>query len=321
MGGVNSLLGLIARRLLSIIPTLAVVTFVIFGLTALIPGDAAVTLAGGIDAKPDAIEEMRTELGLDKPFIERYVDWLGDAARLDLGTSLFTNDPVTEELGSKLPITLGLAALVFAFAVLVAGVVGIAGGLRPGSLLDRLLLLGSSASIALPSFWVAMLLVIFISVGKRWLPPFGFVHFGDDPVEWLRHLILPAIALALAPAAVIARQLRGGLADTMQASFIRTAWAKGGSTRQVVVGHALKNSAGPAVTVIGLQLGAVLGGAVLIERIFSIPGMGSFLIDAVYAQDIPVVQGIAVTFVLIQVLVSLAVDITYGYLNPKVRVT
>lgn len=313
------MLSLIARRLLALVPMLLIVTFIIFGLVTLIPGDAAVTLAGGVDAQPADIERVREGLDLDKPFLARYVDWLGGVARLDFGDSLYSKAPITDELSDRIPVTLGLAGLVLAFALAAALVVGIVGGLRPGSLLDRALLLLSSASISMPSFWVALLLVVFFAVQLQWLPPFGHTAFTESPSEWLRGMILPASALALSTAAVLARQLRGGLADTMQSAFIRTAWAKGGSTRQVVVGHALKNSAIPAVTVLGLQASVILGGAVLIEQIFTIPGIGTYLLNAVNTQDLPAVQACAVLFVIMQVVISLAVDITYGYLNPKVR--
>lgn len=315
------MLGLVVRRLLAVIPILLLVTFIIFGLVALIPGDAAVTLAGGVDAQPDAVEQIRDDLNLDEPFVTQYLAWLGGAVRLDFGESLFSGEPITDELAQRLPATVGLTALVLILAFVAALVVGISGGLRPGSALDRLLLFLSSASISMPAFWVALLLVVVFAVELGWLPPFGYTEFTEDPAEWLRGMILPASALALSTAAVLSRQLRGGLADTMQSAFIRTAWAKGGSTRQVVVGHALKNSALPAVTVLGLQVGVILGGTVLIEQIFSIPGLGTYMLESVRTQDLPAVQAVAMLFVLIQVTVSLAVDITYGYLNPKVRAT
>lgn len=315
------MIGLVVRRLLSLVPILLVVSFVIFGLVALIPGDAAVTLAGGIDAQPERIEEIRAELDLDDPVVVQYANWLGDAVSLDFGTSLYSQRPVTDELAERLPVTLGLVALVMVIALIGAAIIGIVGGLRPGSVVDRGLLLGSSASIAMPSFWVGLLLIVAFAVKLKWLPPFGYTPFGESPWEWFKGMILPAIALALSSAAVIGRQLRAGLADTMRAPFVRTAWAKGGSTRQVVVGHAVKNSVLPAVTVLGLQLGALLGSTVIIERIFTIPGLGTYLLNAVNSQDLPAVQGVAVLFVLIQVTVSLLVDISYGYLNPKVRAT
>jgi peptide/nickel transport system permease protein len=313
------MLGLVVRRLLITIPMLVITSVLIFGLVVLIPGDAAVTLAGGPDAPAGAVEEVRQELELDKPLPAQYLDWLGGVVRFDFGDSLYTHQPITDELGDRVPVTLGLAALVFGLAIPVALLVGVAGGLRPGGVLDRVLMVASGTFLAVPAFWIALLLVTVFAVQLAWLPPFGYVQFGEDPGEWLRRMIMPATALALGISAVLARQVRGGLADVMQAPYIRTAWAKGGSARQVVVGHALKNSAMPAVTVLGLQIGAVLGSSVIIERIFTIPGLGSYLLEAVNNQDLPVVQAVALVFVLLHVGTSLAVDIAYGYLNPKVR--
>ncbi|HEY8527580.1 MAG TPA: ABC transporter permease [Acidimicrobiales bacterium] len=313
------MLGLVVRRLLVAIPMLLITSVLIFGLVVLIPGDAAVTLAGGPDAPPGAVEEVREELQLDEPLPAQYLDWLGGVVRLDFGDSLYSHEPITDELAERLPVTLGLAALVFGLAVPVALLVGVAGGLRPGSLLDRALMVGSGAFLAVPPFWIALVLVTLFAVRLGWLPPFGYVELRADPGEWFRRMIMPAAALALGMAAVLARQVRGGLADVMQAPYIRTAWAKGGSTRQVVVGHALKGSAMPAVTVLGLQVGVVLGSSVIIERIFTIPGLGTYLLEAVNAQDLPVVQGVALVFVVIHVVTSLLVDIAYGWLNPKVR--
>ncbi len=215
---------------------------------------------------------------------------------------------------------MALGALVLGIALVASIVIGVIGGLRPGSLIDRGLLFLTSALISMPSFWVAMLFVVFFSVKLGWFPPFGYVPFRESPSGWLEHSILPAVALAMAPIAVLARQLRSGLADTMQTAYVRTAWAKGGDTRLVVMGHVLRNSAGPYVTVYGLQVAGIIGGTVLIEQIFSIPGMGTYLLSAVSTKDLPVVQGIAMLFVVITVMVSLIVDIAYGYLNPKVRV-
>jgi peptide/nickel transport system permease protein len=197
--------------------------------------------------------------------------------------------------------------------------IGIRGGLRPGGIFDRSSLVGTSVAIAMPSFWVGLLLISLFAVTLKWLPPFGYVKFTDNPWEWFRHLLLPAIALGLVVSAVLSRQLRAGLSDTMDSAFVRTGWAKGGNTRQVVTGHALKTSAIPAVTVLGLQIGALLGGAVIIEQIFSLPGLGKYLLGAVQQQDIPVVLASALLLVVINMLASLAVDVTYGYLNPKVR--
>ena len=315
------MVGLVVRRLLLLVPTLLFVSFGIFSLIALVPGDAAVTLAGGADAQPADVEAVRQAMHLDRPFLSQYVHWLGGAVHFDFGTSLLDHSRVGTQLADRLPVTLGLVAVVALFALLIAALVGIGGGLRPGSIVDRAALFGSSVSMSMPSFWVALVLVTVFAVSLRWLPPFAFVHFSDSPFEWFRHLILPGIALALTPAAILARQLRSGLTETMQSAYIRTAWAKGGSTRQVVVGHALKNSAFAPLTVLGLQASGLLGASVIIERIFSIPGLGSYLLQAVFLKDIPVVLGVAVVYVVINVLINLVVDISYGLVNPKVRVS
>jgi peptide/nickel transport system permease protein len=181
-----------------VVPLLLVVSFAVFGLVVLVPGDAAVTIAGGPDAPPESVAAVREELGLDEPFLTQYVDWLGGVVRLDFGDSLSTGRPIVEELGATAPVTLGLALAVLALVVPISLVVGVAGGLRPGSVLDRVLLLVTSSAIAMPSFWVGLLLVTVLSVQYRALPPYGYVGFTEDPVEWLRHVTMPAIALSLA---------------------------------------------------------------------------------------------------------------------------
>jgi peptide/nickel transport system permease protein len=313
------MVGMIARRLLLMIPMLLLMTFLVFGLVILIPGDAAVTLAGGLDAPPGAIEAVREEMHLDRPFLAQYGEWLGGVVHGDFGTSLYSHAPITDEMANRIPVSLGLVILILVLGLPIALLAGIAGGLRPGSLLDKVLLLGSSAAVSMPGFWVALVLVTIFAVKLGWLPPFGYTNFTDNPFEWFKGLIMPAASTALALSAIISRQVRGGLADVMQTPYIRTAWTKGGSTRRVVVGHALKNSAGPVVTVLGLQIGALLGATVIVEQIFSIPGLGSYLLNAVNVQDVPVIQAAAVFFVVLNMTVSLLVDITYGFLNPKVR--
>lgn len=310
---------MVIRRIAVMIPMLLLVSFFVFCLISLIPGDAAQHIAGGIDASPEAIEAVREELNLDDPFLTQYFDWLGGVLTGDLGNSLTTGESISTELGERIPVTLGLALAVYAIVIPSALIIGVLGGLRPGSILDRFLLFGSSFAIAIPSFFAAIVLVAVLSVSLGWLPVFGYVPFTEDPVEWAKHMAIPAIALSLTSAAALSRQVRAGLADTMQSAFIRTAWAKGGSTRQVVAGHALKNSAIPAVTIIGLQLGNILGGSVIIEQIFVIPGMGQYILTAVTRQNVPVVQAVALIFVLMYMVSSLLVDVTYGYLNPKVR--
>lgn len=308
------------QRLALAVPTLLCVSFLIFCLQALLPGDAATALAGGNNASLEQVEQIRQELGLDDPFLEQYMRWLGGAVHLDFGTSLTSQRPVSEELAERIPVSVGLAIVVFAIAIPFAWLIGIICGLRPGSIRDRSLLFFTSVAISAPAFWVGLMLVTVFAVILGWLPPFGLPPFTEDPAGWLKSVIMPAVALALASMAALARQVRAGLAGTMQTSYIRTAWAKGGSPRQVVVGHALKNSAIPAVTVLGLQVGALLSGTVIIEKIFNIPGLGSYMLDAVNTRDVPVIQAVTLVFVVANVLANLCTDAAYGFLNPKVRV-
>jgi peptide/nickel transport system permease protein len=310
---------MVVRRLALLVPLLLVVSVGIFALIDLVPGDAAVALAGGADAPPGAIEAVRAELHLDQPFLVRYGSWLSNAVRFDFGESLFSGREIGPELGERLMVTGSLAIAALVFILPVALLTGIVSGLRPGGVADRFILFGSSLAFAMPGFWVALLLVSLFAVDLHWLPPLGYTAFTDDPGDWLRGILMPAIALGLVTAAVLSRQLRAGLADVMQAPYIRTAWAKGGRPVQVVVGHALKNSAMPAVTVLGLQIGTLLGGSVIIEDVFAIPGIGRYLLEAIRSQDIPVVQAVALFFVVLNVAANLVVDITYGLLNPKVR--
>lgn len=316
------MLGMIVRRLVALVPVLLLVSFGVFMLSTLVPGDAAVTLAGGDSATIERIEEVRAQLGLDDPLLTQYVRWLGDAVRLDFGTSLYGGSlSVWDEISARIPVTFGLALLALLIGVVVGVPVGIAAAMRPGGILDRLCLVTTSIGIAVPNFFVAMLLITVFAVNLGWLPALGFTRFTDDPLEWLRTMILPATSLALFPAAALARQVRAALIDVLQSNYVRTAWASGGSPVRVVGKHALKNAGIPAVTVLGLQLTALIGGAVIIEQLFSIPGLGSYMLRALSQSDLPVIQGVTITFVVMHVLLNLLVDISYGFLNPKVRVS
>lgn len=312
--------GMIARRLLSLVPILLLVSFAVFALITLVPGDAAVTLAGGEQATPEAIEQVRSKLGLDDPLLVQYGRWLASAVTLDLGESLLSGQSVSSQIAARFPITFGIALAAIAVGLVLGVPAGILSGMRPGSLTDRLALFGSSLGIAIPHFWLAMLLVALFAVNLGWLPAVGFTRFTESPLEWLRSITLPAIALGARAAASLARQTRAALIDVMNSSYVRTAWAKGGTARLVVGKHALKNAAIPAVTVLGLQLSVLVGGSVIIEQIFGIPGLGTYLLRAIISFDLPVVQGVTLVFVLVYVGMNLLVDISYGYLNPKVSV-
>jgi peptide/nickel transport system permease protein len=317
------MLALIARRLVSLIPILLLVSTAVFLLTDLVPGDAATTLAGGADATPERIAEVRKQLGLDRPLLERYGDWLGDAVQLDFGTSLLNQDgpTITEELGTRLPVTFSIAIAGLFVSVLLGVPLGILSAIRPGGLIDRASITATSLGLAIPSFVVGLFLITTFAIDRDWFPALGYTPFGEDPWEWLRSITLPAISIGLFAAASVARQVRAATIDALQSNYVRTALSVGSGTGRTVGKYALKNAAIPAVTVLGLQLSAVLGGVVIIERIFSIPGIGTYMFRALSAPDVPVIQAVTLTFVVINVLVNLAVDISYGFLNPRVRVS
>lgn len=313
---------MIIRRLFAMIPVLLIVSFGVFMLTALVPGDAAVTIAGGESATIEEIERIRDELGLDDPLLVQYGRWLADAVRLDFGTSLFSGQvTVWEEIQSRVPVTFGIALMALFFGLLVGIPVGIAAGMKPGRTVDRVSIAGTSLGLAIPNFFLAMLLIVFFAIQRSWFPALGYSRFSDGVVDWLKTVTLPALSLGLLSGASVARQLRAALIDTLNSNYVRTAWASGHGTLRVVGKYALKNASIPAVTVIGLQLTFLLGGSVIIEQIFSIPGLGAFMLRALTRSDIPVIQGVTVTFVITYVVLNLLVDISYGYLNPKVRVT
>jgi len=311
---------LVLRRLFSLIPLLLLVSFGVFMLTALVPGDAATTLAGGENATPERIAAVRAELHLDDPLVDQYGRWLGNAVQGDFGDSLFSHVSVIDDVRDRFPITLGLALAALFVGLMIGVPLGVLSALRPGRSVDKASRVGTSLAIAIPNYWLAIELVVLFAVTWRLLPPSGYVKFTDDPAEWLRHIALPAVALGVWSAASLARQLRASLIDALDARYVRTAWAKGAGTRRVVLKHAMKNAAIPVVTVLGLQIGFLLGGTVIIEQIFSIPGLGPYFIRAVTSFDVPVIQGVAIVFVLITVVLSLLVDISYGLLDPRVRV-
>jgi peptide/nickel transport system permease protein len=312
---------LIARRFLALLPVLLLVSFGVFMLIALIPGNAAETLAGGQDATKAQIAQITQQLHLDRPLLVQYWSWLGNAVHLNLGRSLISGIPVTSQIRTRLPITLSLVVASAIVAVAVGVPLGLVAGMRPGSWRDAASRTASSVALAIPGFWLAVLLLSLFAVHWRVFPVNGYVPIQQSFWGWAQHITLAAVALGLAVAATLARQLRAALVDVLQAPYIRTAWGKGAGQRAVLFNHALKNAAIPAVTVFGTQIGYLLGGTVIIEQIFGIPGLGTYMLNGITSHDLPVVQGVALVFVVFQMGMSLLVDISYGALNPKVRVT
>ena len=314
------MLTFILRRIVALIPLLFIVSVIVFGLVLLVPGDAATRLAGGEDASPQQIEEVRTELGLDRPFVTQYVDWLKGAVKLDLGDSLYSKQPVASEIWDRIPVTLQIAVGALVFGLLFGIPLGIISGMRPRGIGDRGVVAITSLAIAIPSFWLGLILILQLAVYRNILPSRGFVKFSESPTEWFEHLLLPWITLGMLTAATIARQLRGALADTMSSDHIRTSRSVGLPSTKVVGKHALKNSSAPVLTVVGLQVAYLLGGTVVVESIFGIAGLGTYVLTAIQQNDLPAIQGAVLFIAVLTVLVNLVVDISYAILNPKVRV-
>lgn len=307
-----------ARRLLSAIPLLAIVSVLTFALVLLLPGDPAITIAG--DAASEAtVEAIRERLGANDPMIVRYLSWVGDALRGDFGMSLFSPTKVSDAIWQRAPTTISLAVVSLVIALLISVPAGLVAGLRRGTAVDRLLTVGASMGVAIPSFWMGLLLSVIFAVKSDLLPAIGYVGITSDPFEWLRHLVLPAFSLGLASAATLTRQLRGSVITAMQQDYIRTARAKGLRQRSVVFKHLLKNASVPTVTALGLQIPILLSGTVIIEGLFGLNGIGQFAVSAVLRRDLYVVQAVVLLSAVVVVFVNLAVDVSYGYLNPKTR--
>lgn len=315
----GSLITFIGRRLLITIPLLVLITLGVFSLVLIIPGDPAQTLAGGARASPAEVAHIRHVLHLDQPFLAQYVRWLSGVVHGQLGNSLFKGQSVAAGIRERLPVTASIAAGGMVLAVVIGLPAGIVAGLRPRSWTDRVVSFGSSLGVAIPDFWLAMLLVVVLAVNLKLLAPLGYVQFSQSPYEWFLHLIMPWLALGIGGAATVARQTRGSMIDTLRQDYIRTAEAKGLSPARVIGKHACKNALSPVVTLIGIQFGYLLGGTFIIEQIFSLPGLGTYMLDAISTKDLPVIQGVALITALMFVLINLVVDVLYGYLNPKVR--
>lgn len=305
------------RRLLVAVPVLVALSVVVFLLLELTPGDPAAHIAGET-ATNEEIEAIRERLGLDRPIHVRYLDWASDAMSGDLGESLRLDRPVSTLIGDRLSPTLSIVFVTMVLALSWALPAGIAAALRPNGLLDRGLSTAASIAMAVPDFWLGLLLMFVFAVRLNWLPAVGYESISDGGVGgWLRGVLLPAGALAAAPAAELARQLRAGLRDALEQDYIRAAVAKGMNMRRVVLRHAAKNAAVPVITVFGLQVIRILGATIIVESVFSIPGLGGLLGGAVLAGDMPVVQGIALVLGVFVVALNFVVDSVNAAILPR----
>jgi peptide/nickel transport system permease protein len=310
----------ILRRLLHAVPVLFFVSVIVFLVLHLSPGDPAVQMYG---AQPgvtkDMIEAARHQMGLDKPWIEQYLFWIGNLLRGDMGESYVNHLPVSTVVGQKLPASIELAVASLALAVLVAVPGGIIAAVKHGSRIESLLTAFITLGIAIPSFWLGIIMVLVFAVALGLVPPSGYVAIEENPGQNLRFLILPATTMAILVAAPIMRFLRSSMLDVLNDDYIRTAHAKGLTTRGVVVRHALKNALIPTVTVLGLQFAGLVGSAVMVEWIFGWPGIGWLAINAIFQRDYLLVQGTLVIVAATFVLVNLVVDLLYAAIDPRIR--
>lgn len=312
------MLRLIIQRLLALVPLLFIVSVLTFSFTSLLPSDP-VDLIIGDTGTQEQYEIVRERLGMNQPLVIRYFQWLGRAVQGDLGTSFFNSVSVMGAVMQRLPVTLSLTAVSAIIAILIGVAAGIAAALRPRSWIDRFATLGVTFGQAVPNFWFGLILVAVFAVNLRWFPATGFTPISDSPWDWLRSVILPSIALGTSSSAAIARQVRSAMVGVLQQDYIRAARAQGLSTRRVIFKHALTNAMVPVVAVLSFQITVLLGGALVVEQVFAINGLGTLAIGAVRQQDIPMIQGLVLVMVALVVVVQLITDVIYGLLNPKAR--
>jgi peptide/nickel transport system permease protein len=303
---------------LAIIPVLFGISLLVFLLVHLIPGDVAQILLG-TQATDQQLETLRRTFGLDRPLPVQYLDWLSHILRGDFGVSFRTNRPVLPDLVARFGVTLQLTLTSMVIALAVSIPLGAASAVNRGKFTDGLSRIIALLGLSIPNFWLGTLLILFVSLVLHWLPPVGFVSLLDNPWLGIQTLILPSLALGTAVAAFIMRMVRSSLLEVLRQDYIRTAYSKGITERTVLYRHALKNAFIPVLTVIGVQVGYLLGGAVIIESIFSLPGMGRFLLDSISNRDYSIVQGGVLFIALIFCLVNLSVDLVYGWLDPRIR--
>jgi peptide/nickel transport system permease protein len=312
------MLSYILRRVLATLPVMAIVALFVFSLLYIAPGDPAVVIAGD-QASPADVERIRQSLGLDQPFLVQFGNWLGHILRGDLGTSIFTGLPVAAMIAQRIEPTLSLMAITLVLTILVAVPLGVVAAWKAGSLVDRAIMAFAVFGFSLPVFVVGYILAYVFALELEWLPVQGYTPLARGVWPWLENLILPSIALGCVYIALIARTTRAAMLEVLTQDYIRTARAKGLGQGGILFVHALKNAAVPIVTVIGIGIALLIGGAVVTESVFAIPGLGRLTVDAILRRDYPVIQGIVLLFSFVYVLVNLTIDVTYTLIDPRIR--
>ncbi len=313
----------VGRRLLYLIPTLLLVSIIIFWLMRVLPGDVATLILIGPDGNniptAEQIAKLNKELGLDRPLLVQYADWLFGVLTLDAGDSLWTGEPVFTELFRRLPLTLELGLMSTAISTALAIPIGILAAVKRGTMADYTVRTFAVVGLSMPSFWAGILIILMLVKYFGWIPPLGYKGPLESPSANFQQLIWPALALGYSNAALVSRLVRSSLLEVMREDYVRTARSKGLKESAVVMRHALKNSMLPVITVIGLGIAGIVGGTVVMETVFSLPGVGRFMVDAINHRDYPVVQTLTFVFAIIYALTNLAVDISYGFLDPRIR--
>lgn len=315
----------IIRRLFGLIPILIGISIIVFLIMRMLPGDVAamILMGGGEDStsgvSAEAVAELRDQLGLNAPLWKQYIDWMWGIVRLDAGVSLWTQKPVFDEIFSRLPLTLELAVMGLLLSLTIAIPVGVISALKQNSWVDYLFRSFSIMGLAIPGFWLATMLILGLTVFFNWTPPLGYVGLTQDPWKNIQQLFLPAIVIGYSNAAIIARMTRSAMLEVLREDYVRTAWAKGLNLRSILSVHALRNAMLPILTLAAIELGHLLSGTVVMETIFTLPGIGRYLIDAIFHRDYPVVQAIILLMGVLFVTLNLLVDILYGVLDPRIR--
>jgi peptide/nickel transport system permease protein len=310
----------IIRRILLMVPTLFFVTAMVFFVVRLLPGDVVENIIGQYTPLTEGNREaVRHDLGLDRPWFSQYFDFIGGVFKGDLGTSLQSQRPITEALRTRLPVSAELGLLSIFIGLVWAIPIGVLAAIRQDSLLDHVARSMAISFIAMPSFWLGTLVIVLPNVWWNWAPPIHYRSFLTDPLNNLYLLIFPAAILGLTISGGVMRLTRAQMLEILRQDYIRTAWSKGLRERTIVVRHALKNALIPVITLVALQIPVVVGGTVVLETIFSVPGMGKYLVDAANGSDYPVIQAVNLIVALIVVFANLAVDVVYGYLDPRIR--
>src|SRR4051812_40638486 len=308
----------VLRRLILLVPVILVVGIVVFALIHLTPGDPAAVMLGD-RATPEDLARLRNQLGLNDPLPVQFVHWFGGVLHLDFGDSLFIGEPVTRALLDRVQPTLLLTTYAMLFQIIIGVPAGVISAVRHNSVVDRIVTVVAISGAAIPTFFLGILLILIFAVRLHWLPSGGYTPINEDPVKHFKSMLLPSFTLGFSSAGLLARLVRSSMLDVMREDYVRTALAKGLPLRSVVTGHALRNALIPALTVIGTSLGALLGGAVVTETVFTIPGMGRLVVQSIARRDYPVIQGAIIAIAMTYVLVNLVVDVLYVYIDPRVR--